>query len=118
VQEILGHSNINTTQAYTAVTLNNLEEAIKSLNTTSDVKKTRTSPTAEENTSITRQGNYEETEHKKKIRLLARALAGQICPPSLWDPETLRALPVDFRPGRYSLPFGVVEILKDKHIRG
>jgi integrase len=32
VQEILGHSNVNTTQAYTAVTLADMEEAVKRLN--------------------------------------------------------------------------------------
>jgi len=36
VQEILGHSNVNTTQAYTAVTFNNMEEAIKRLNSATD----------------------------------------------------------------------------------
>jgi site-specific recombinase XerD len=34
VQEILGHSNVETTQSYTAVTLNNMEEAIKHLDDT------------------------------------------------------------------------------------
>jgi len=32
VQQFLGHSNVNTTQAYTAVTLADMEEAVKSLN--------------------------------------------------------------------------------------
>jgi site-specific recombinase XerD len=32
VQEILGHSNVNTTQSYTAVTLSDMEEAVKRLN--------------------------------------------------------------------------------------
>lgn len=60
---------------------------------------------------------YEETSHKRKMRELAKALAGKISLPSLWDKDLWRDLPAEFRPGKYSLAIGVVEIGKDKQIR-
>jgi hypothetical protein len=55
VQQILGHSNVNTTQAYTAVTLNNMEEAIKRLNESeAGPKKKGDSDTSELNIGITK----------------------------------------------------------------
>jgi hypothetical protein len=60
---------------------------------------------------------YKETTHKKKMRELSKLLADKISLPSLWDKDLLRDLPVDFKPGRYSLPIGLVEIGKDKRIR-
>lgn len=60
---------------------------------------------------------YEETHHKQKMRELARALGGKISLPSLLSRDLLRGLPVEFQPGKYSLPIGVVEIGKDKQIK-
>jgi len=118
VQEILGHSNINTTQAYTAVTFNNMEEAIKRLNTTKgDSKKTRDLQTAEEKEAVTTHGTYDESLHKWQIRELAKATAEGIRLPSPWDKELWRDLPVEFRPGKYYLPIGAVEIKEDKQLK-
>ena len=83
VQEILGHSNVTTTQAYTAVTFNNMEEAIKKLNSpTGDGKKTGDSQTAEGKEAVTTHETYNETSHKRQIRELAKATAESLRLPS------------------------------------
>jgi integrase/recombinase XerD len=118
VQEILGHSNVNTTQAYTAVTFNNMEEAIKRLNAaTSEGKKTGDSQTAERKEAVTRHETYDETPHKKQMRELARAIAEGIRLPTPWDKDLWRDLPVEFKPGKYYLPIGAVEIGEGKQIK-
>jgi integrase/recombinase XerD len=114
VQEILGHSNVTTTQAYTAVILNNMEEAIKRLNSaTGNIKKTPEPLNAEEKEAVTRHETYSEPTHKQQIRELARATAEALRLPSPWDKELWRDLPVDFQPGKYYLPIGTVEINED-----
>ncbi|MBA7471187.1 hypothetical protein ES707_06488 [subsurface metagenome] len=60
---------------------------------------------------------YEETPHKQKMRELAKALAERISLPSLSDEDLWRDLPVEFEPGKYPLPIGVVEIGKDDQIK-
>ena len=60
---------------------------------------------------------YEETPRKQKMRELAKALAGGISLPSLWDKDLWRDLPLEFQSGKYSLSVGVVEIDKDKQIK-
>jgi integrase/recombinase XerD len=117
VQVILGHSNVNTTQAYTAVTLNNMEEAIKRLNSATDegMKKSG-SQTGEGKEIVTRLEIYNETPHKQQIRELAKAIAEGIRLPSPWDKELWRELPIEFKPGKYYLPIGVVEIKEDSHL--
>lgn len=60
---------------------------------------------------------YEETPHKRKMRELAKALAGRISLPSLFDEDLWRDLPAEFQPGKYSLPIGVVEIGEDRQIK-
>lgn len=64
----------------------------------------------------TEQESYKETSHKRKMRKLAKELAERINLPSLWDKDLWRDLPVDFQPGKYSLPIGAVKIGKDKQI--
>ena len=118
VQEILGHSNVNTTQAYTAVTFNNMEEAIKRLNiATGDGKNTGDSQTAEEKEAVTRHKTYHEPPHKQQIREVAKAIAEGIRLPSPWDRELWRDLPVEFQPGKYYLPIGAVEIKEDRQLK-
>ena len=61
--------------------------------------------------------SFKEPEHTCKIRELARALAGKIILPALWDKDLWRDLPLDFKPGKYPLPIGGVEIGKNKLVK-
>ncbi len=63
--------------------------------------------------ALAEQSSYVETPHKQKMRELARALAERICLPSLWDKDLWKDIPVEFKPGKYSLPIGTVEIDED-----
>ncbi|MCJ7743130.1 MAG: hypothetical protein MUO99_01025, partial [Dehalococcoidales bacterium] len=67
--------------------------------------------------AVIKQEPYEETPHERKMRELAKALAGGISLPSPWDKDLWRDLPVDFQPGKYYLPVGAVEIGEDKQIK-
>jgi len=60
---------------------------------------------------------YEETPHKQKMRELAEKLAAGMSLPSAMMKDLWRDLPVDFQPGKYSLPIGAVEIDEDKQIK-
>jgi hypothetical protein len=51
------------------------------------------------------------------MRELAKATAAGIRLPSPWDKVLWRDLPVDFKPGKYYLPIGAVEIGEDKQIK-
>jgi integrase len=118
VQEILGHSDVNTTQAYTAVTYNDMEAAIKKLNATkADSKNPEDSPTADEKGAVVKHETYDEPSHKRQIRELAKAAAEGIRLPSTWDKELWRDMPVEFRPGKYYLPIGEVEIKEDGQLK-
>jgi len=59
---------------------------------------------------------YEETSHKRTMRKLAKELAEKIKFPSFWDKDLWGNLPVEFKPGKYSLSIGVVEIDEDNQI--
>jgi integrase/recombinase XerD len=117
VQEILGHSNVNTTQAYTAVTINNMEEAIKKLHSVvnNDIKK-RVSQTDDGTPVETRQDINDETSHKQQIQNLVKELLKMIHLPSLLDDELWKSLTLEFQQGTYSLPTGVIEIDKANQI--
>ena len=61
---------------------------------------------------------YVQTTHKLKMRELAKAMAERILLPSTWDTDYLwKDLPVEFRPGKYSLSIGAVEIGKGRQIK-
>ncbi|MBI4187927.1 MAG: helix-turn-helix domain-containing protein [Chloroflexi bacterium] len=64
-----------------------------------------------------KQDPYEETPHKKKMRELAKTLAEGINLPSLEGNDLWKDLPLDFQPGKYSLPIGVVEIAENGHMK-
>ena len=118
VQEILGHSNVNTTQAYTAVTLADMEEAVKRLNNPIGVsEKMVNSQGAEEKEQVSGHRAYEEEAHKMKMRELARKLADRVNVPSLWDKDLLRDIPAEFKAGKYSLILGLIEIDKGKRVK-
>jgi len=55
--------------------------------------------------------------HEETMRKLVDKLAARINLPSLFNGHLWDDLPVDFQPGRYCLPIGVVEITEDKQIR-
>ena len=59
----------------------------------------------------------EETPHRQKMRELAKALAEGIHLPSPWDEDLWRDFDVEFRPGKYSLSIGTVEIGEYKQIK-
>jgi hypothetical protein len=95
-----------------------MEEAIKRLNSaTGDGKKTGDSQTAEGKEAVTRHKTYNEPPHKQQIREVAKAIAEGIRLPSPWDKELWRDLPVEFRPGKYYLPIGAVEIKEDRQLK-
>ena len=111
VQEFLGHSNVNTTQAYTAVTFKDLEEAINKLNSPPASTKNVTDSHHDgerEETAVPQ--TYRETAHQTQMRELAKTMMDRIHFPSHSDKELLRDLPVEFLPGTYYLPIGTVQI--------
>jgi integrase len=140
---LMGHENLNTTQAYMAVNPESAKIAIAKL----DKKKTgdkqdalnqkndaslingdalKTVPvekpevsqqTVVEKLVIIERPAPGETEHHKQMRELARSLVGKISLPSLWDKDLWRDLPVEFKPRHYSLPIGAVEIGKEGLIK-
>jgi hypothetical protein len=67
--------------------------------------------------AVIKQEPYEETPHKQKMRELTKALAEGIHLPSPWDEDLWRDFDVEFRPGKYSLSIGAVEIGEDKQIK-
>jgi hypothetical protein len=140
---LMGHENLNTTQAYMAVNPESAKIAIAKL----DKKKTgdkQDAPNQKNDASLINGDALKtvpvekpvvsqqtvvgklviierpapgETEHHKQMRELARALAGKINLPSLWDKDLWRDLPIEFKPRRYSLPIGAVEIGKEGLIK-
>jgi len=68
-------------------------------------------------TKKAKQKPYEETPHKQKMRELAKAFAEQIILPSPWDKDLWRDLPVEFKPGKYHLSIGVVEIAENGQMK-
>ncbi len=65
----------------------------------------------------TKEETYKETDHKQKMRELAKAMAERISIPSYWNRDLVQDLPIEFQPGKYSLTIGLVEIGADKQIR-
>jgi integrase len=116
VQELLGHSNVNTTQAYTAVTLDNMVEAIKRLNQPVEGSDKTANPPTKQGATTQIPPDYTETPHKLKIRELARKLADSINPAALWSEDFLRREPVEFKPGKYSFSLGAITIDKSRRI--
>jgi len=92
-----------------------LEKVSESLN---DIMKRleAAGPAAGAEDEASSRGAFKETAHKAKMRELARALAKKIQPPSLWDKDLWRDLPVDFKPKKYSVPIGTAEIGDDKRV--
>jgi hypothetical protein len=60
---------------------------------------------------------YEETPHKQKIRETTKALAERIRVPYYWDRDSVRDLPVEFQPGKYSLSIDMVEIGENRQMK-
>lgn len=135
VSSLLGHENLETTAAYLGLRPGSLREAINKLGTPN--------PEGEDNTKkpsrsglpeVTgaeagdgrrkllekppiKQDQYVETPHKQKIREVAKLLAEAISLPSCWDKDLWRDFPLEFKPGQYYLPIGLVEIDNDKQIK-
>jgi len=80
-----------------------------------DLKEEQAEQEAKTSTLTTLGEPYEETPHKQKMRELAKTLAEGICLPSPWDRGLWRDIPIEFKPGEYSLSLGAVEI--DKGIK-
>jgi site-specific recombinase XerD len=124
VQQILGHESLATTESYLAVTDKSLRDAVNLLDKGRQKKGQAAGvppidkqqlPGGKE--GVIEQEPYEETPHERKMRELAKALAGRISLPSPWDKDLWRDLPVEFQPGKYYLPVGAVEIGEDKQIK-
>lgn len=58
----------------------------------------------------------QETHHTRTLRALAGRLAGAINMPSLFNSDLWDSLPLEFRPGKYCLSIGAVEIDEDGEI--
>jgi site-specific recombinase XerD len=118
-QEMLGHDNLATTQNYVAVTNTRMREAANRLE---EPARRRFDPLPGEDQSrllekaSIKQDSYVETPHVQKIRELSKSLAGSISLPSHWDTNLRRDFPHEFKPGKYYLPVGLVEIDSDKQI--
>ena len=139
VQQLLGHESLSTTEGYLAVTGEGLAKTVGLLDNsthaeTGDRARGSVSQSLEkvndslidirERLQAAEAGDADpgkislrETAHAHSIRELARALAGKISLPSLWDKDLWRDLPVDFKPGKYPLPIGVAEIDKEKRLK-
>lgn len=65
----------------------------------------------------TQQEPYKERPHQQKMRELAKALAGEIRLPSVWDGGLVRDLPLEFQPGKYALSIGALEIGEDGQMK-
>jgi integrase/recombinase XerD len=125
VQYLLGHASLATTEAYLALSNEGLKKSVDLL----DPNRNRflpPPPTDEANENIKRmKAALEEikttlavgTEHAGTIREAAGKLANRIVPPPLADTSLWRGLPLEFRPGRYPIPGGTIEIGPGKGIR-
>ena len=63
--------------------------------------------------STTKKKTYEEETHTRTLRSLAGKLTGAIALPSLFNSDLWDSLPLEFRPGKYCLSIGAVEIEED-----
>jgi hypothetical protein len=134
VQHLMGHESLATTEAYLAVTdegltktvglldsstqnasapgkefalgLEQVNESLIDIKNSLELHKMNSSPEAIESRS------QDGAPHKRKMQDLAERLASSIKPPSLWKEEVWRDLPIDFKPGKHSLPFGSLEIIE------
>jgi site-specific recombinase XerD len=117
----LGHTDIKTTsEAYLNVADADIARAhrkfspVANLFVTVDNIKSMESENQE---AQSKRKTYDETPHKRQMRELAKATAVGIRLPSPWDKVLWRDLPVEFKPGKYYLPIGAVEIGEDKQIK-
>jgi integrase len=115
VPETPDNSKMNTTQACTDATPDNLEEAIKrSDSTVEDILDSHPKRAKNETAA---QLICRETAHRAQMRELAGTMAEGIRFPSPWDKGLLRDLPIEFRPGKYYLPIGTVEIKENGKVK-
>ena len=130
LQLLMGHDNLSTTQVYIGLSdkrlrrsvdlLENKEEKTKAQDISANsINGNVSSPRPEVMTGaeFTEKTKYEETPHKRQIRKTSQILAESISLPSYWNKDMWKDLPVEFRPGEYSLPIGTVEIGTDKQIK-
>jgi len=119
VQRLLGHESLGTTESYLAVTDKGLQDAVLLLDKRrqNSVQNTQDQVDPEQSGEIEVQKLYKETPHKQKIREVAKVMAERIRLPSHFDKDLWRDLPVEFKPGKYYLPIGAVEIGKNNQIK-
>jgi hypothetical protein len=118
---------MDTTQIYISVSGAHLEAAINTLDPghekiEADIhseKKTACKQSTSELAEEQFQSDVaaHKTPHKQKMSELAKTLAERINVPSLWDKGLWRDLPIDFKPGKYYLPIGEVEIDEGEKIK-
>ena len=117
LQKEMGHSNPETTEGYLHVPDSDIGAAHQQFSPLSNLLLGRVAKDLPDKLQSKTSKYYEETPHMRKMRELTRILAGRISIPSVWDKELLRDIPLDFKPGKYNLSFGLTEINKDKHIK-
>jgi hypothetical protein len=123
LKRTMGHEDIETTSnSYLNVADEDISRAYQKASPVShlfklDVLHIDRQQLPEKKAVVIKKKTYEETAHKREMRELAKALAGKISLPSVWDKDLWRDLPVEFQPGKYSLPLGEVEIDKGEQIK-
>jgi integrase/recombinase XerD len=144
IQELLGHADLGTTQIYISVTGVHLEEAIHALdpngsnkepdtNRSSHTEKNNSTDSSKEMVATFDEQNpltdshskddrssippYQETSHKLNIREAAKTMGTGISIPVHGDKDLWKDLPIEFQPGRYNLPIGVVDLGKGKQTK-
>jgi site-specific recombinase XerD len=117
VQLLLGHENLSTTQIYLSITDKRLRETANLLEDKPGVLPIDKQQLPRGREAVIEPEPYDETPHKRQMRELAKATAEGIRLPSPWDKVLWRDLPVEFKPGKYYLPIGAVEIGEDKQIK-
>jgi len=145
MKSLAGHANLSTTSRYAGVSQQKVDELEKYLDTVMTAGSTQAAPAtfpsqpdpveptnvsprekrysmARKIDRIKKEGeagieSQKELIHQQQIQEVAQKLAESISLPSYWDKDMWKDLPIEFRPGKYSLPIGTVEINRDIQIK-
>ncbi|MFC2035878.1 tyrosine-type recombinase/integrase [Chloroflexota bacterium] len=127
VSVLLGHENLETTAKYLGLRPESLREAVNKLEIIGSTTEEGTEKQSE--LELRRPAGGEagelpqgiqsplEAHHKQRMRELAKIMAEGIRLPSFLDENLWRDMPIEFKPGKYYLPIGLVEIDKDMQLK-
>ena len=145
MKSLAGHANLSTTSRYAGVSQQKVDDLEKYLDTVMTAGSTQAAPAtvpsqpdpveptnvsprekrysmARKIDRIKKEGeagieSQKELIHQQQIQEVALKLAESIGLPSYWDKDLWNDLPIEFRPGKYSLPIGTVDISTGKQIK-